>query len=308
MAATDGRTTVSGDCCQTQDLVCEVNPLSSVYRPIDASSVYIVSPDAGESAMTAVPGEIVVGGSASVVNQRPSIGRPIDTSQVHIVSPAGESATTADPGEVADVVVGGCARCASCSSVPEACSRAACDDCSSSVHDAATSKPLVTQVTRTEAARVDAICTSHQAAELTDSAPSSEALAQEVEAAKMNACATIQKAFDELHKVMEERRRELLAGVEGISDAKKTALARRNRELKMLRSEMTEYCEVATHTLDAYHGEEEVAPLWELLTTEMRSVQDRMEALPPLLVTPELTTAIVDPTHVMKEISKLGKS
>lgn len=294
MAATDGRSTVpSDDCCQTQgQLVCEANPLPSIYRPINASEVYTTL--AGESATTAVPEGVVI----------PSIGRSIDTSTVYITNPAGESATMAVPGEVAGVAVGGGAPC-SCARVPEAvCSRAVCNERASSVHVSHACKPS-SQVAGTEA--VDAVRSPQEAAEEpTDSDQNREALVQEVEAAKRNACASIQKAFDELHRVMEVRRRELMEGVEGISDAKKAALAHRNEELRMLRSEMTEYCEVATHTLDTHHEEEEVAPLWELLAAEMRSVQDRMEALPPLLVTPDITTAIVDPSHVAKQISKLG--
>ena len=198
-----------------------------------------------------------------------------------------------------------------CSRVPEACHlycescrRAVCEDCASSMHVNHSCKRLseVAEVIRNEAK--DAIRGTQQSSHaIADAVKSRTALIQSVEASTLDACSTIEKAFDELNKVMEQRKRELLAQVEQMSDAKRAALSSRRNELETLHREIGEYCEVAAHTFDTLQ-EEEVTPLWDLLTAEMQAVQGRFEAMPE--VSPGLTTAIVDPTSIAETISKFG--
>lgn len=238
--------------------------------------------------------------------QRETVGEekllPIiqDASQVY--SPTRESDTTVVMGET-----GADREACYCTHVPEtchwyceSCKRAVCDGCASSVHVNHGCKQLSEMA---EAIRNEAKEAVGNAQQTTTAVADIVALIQDVEASKRDACVSVQKAFDELHRAMEERRLELLAQVKEMSDTKMAVLTSRENELETLHHEMAEYCDVASHTLDTLQ-EEEVTPLWDLLATEVQAVRNRFEAMPPVSL--GVTTAYVDTTRIAEAISKFG--
>ena len=140
---------------------------------------------------------------------------------------------------------------------------------------------------------------------LADSTAANENMMVELERSKGSVELVIDRAFERLHKSIEERKKVLLSELKAILMFKMAPLANQNEQYKRTQQEIGRYTEAIGNTLQT-HTDHEVVALGSMLSTELQATLKGARQLLPL---PEehCNIAVSVPTDGLEnDISKFG--
>ena len=149
------------------------------------------------------------------------------------------------------------------------------------------------------------MCAQEVTSKLTEAFDANDKMAEQVGTSRENSTLIITHAFEQLHQIIEERKKALLSNVEAISLSKTTALALQKEQLMKMQDEIDRYTEMTSLILQT-HTDHEMVALGDLLPTELKATLKKIENVS---LTPNQSSDIHVSLHtdtLIKELSIFG--
>ena len=120
------------------------------------------------------------------------------------------------------------------------------------------------------------VCAQEVTSKLTEAFDANDKMAEQVGTSRENATLIISQAFEQLHQIIEERKKTLLSELEAISFSKTTALALQKEQLMKMQDEIDRYTEMTSLILQT-HTDHEMVALGDLLPTELKATLKKID-------------------------------
>ena len=134
---------------------------------------------------------------------------------------------------------------------------------------------------------------------LTSAIGANDKMVEQVETSRENSTLFVNRAFEQLHQAIEERKITLLSEIGAISLSKITALSLQKEQLVKVQDEISRYTEMTSHILQT-HTDHEVVALGDLLPTELKTTVKKVRGV-------SLTSSQSSDIHVTLQIDSLMK-
>eukprot|EP00731_Ephydatia_muelleri_P008764 Em0004g1102a len=188
----------------------------------------------------------------------------------------------------------------------ETCQLLTCRDCTLGLHkDHRIDEVCNIANVHRDAMREALVCAQDVTSKLTEAFDANDKMAEQVGTSRENSTLIITQAFEQLHQIIEERKKALLSNVEAISLSKTTALALQIEKLMKMQDEIDRYTEMTSLILQT-HTDHEMIALGDLLPTELKATLKRIENVS---LTPNQSSDIHVSLHtdtLIKELSIFG--
>ena len=159
----------------------------------------------------------------------------------------------------------------------ETCQLLTCRDCTLVLHkDHRIDEVCNIANVHRDAMREALVCAQEVTSKLTEAFDANDKMAEQVGTSRENSTLIITHAFEQLHQIIEERKKALLSNVEAISLSKTTAVALQKEKLMKMQDEIDRYTEMTSLILQT-HTDHEMVALGDLLPTELKATLKKIE-------------------------------